>query len=424
MRASPRRSAFLPSFSSAALAISVGAVALSACGGESETDLFGQASGAGGIAGAAGAGPVGGSAGANAGASGTAGKSGGAGAGAGGKAGAGGSTVPSAGASGASGASGGTAGAAGSAGVAGAGGIAGAAGGTAGAAGATTAGSGGIAGAAGGEGGAAGASEGGAAGAAGAGAGEGGAAGSAGGDAGAGGDSGAAGAAGSPVAGAAGAAGAAGNLCGNGVIDPGEKCDGTELGGTTCASLLGGTNVGKLQCRADCSFDTVQCGHCGNGILDPGEECEDGPDVASGRCKACKIACPDDGKAFAGHCYSEVTGYKNWDDANKECANRKAHLVSITSADENKFVHEVLIGKQQFDPRTLWIGLTDQSKEGTFEWTTKEPLSYKNWDNNEPNDFLNNEDCGTLGTNNGKWNDERCTLLHQAVCEIDEPLKK
>jgi hypothetical protein len=392
----------------------LGGTTLIACGGDSEADLFGQsttpgagAAGASGRAGAGAAAGTSGAAGTNAagagGASGSAGKGGSGGTGNSGGTGSGAGPTGGSGGAAGGGTGGGEVGGAGDAG-ANAGGDAGSAG--SGAGGASDGGSAGA--------------EGGGAGAAGTGAGAGGTAG-VGGAAGAAGASGSAGAAGNP---SAGAAGAPVDGCGNGVREGDEKCDGDDLGGQTCASLLGGTHVGKLTCRKDCSFDSVQCGLCGNGIIDPGEECEDGPDVASGRCKSCKIVCPDGGKAFAGHCYSIVSGYKNWDDANKECAGKKAHLVSITSGDENKFVHEVLIGKQQFDPRTYWIGLTDTATEGTFVWSTNEPLTYKNWDNNEPNDFLNNEDCASLGTNNGKWNDERCSIVHQAVCEIDEPLKK
>src|SRR5689334_1976140 len=46
--------------------------------------------------------------------------------------------------------------------------------------------------------------------------------------------------------------------CGNGEIDPGEVCDGSRLGGATCADLV--ELSGALGCRRDCSdFDTSAC---------------------------------------------------------------------------------------------------------------------------------------------------------------------
>ncbi len=67
------------------------------------------------------------------------------------------------------------------------------------------------------------------------------------------------------------------NTCGNGVVDPGEVCDGADLGGETCASQ-GCTGGGTLACLSDCSgFDTTGCFDCptcnDNGICELGEDC-------------------------------------------------------------------------------------------------------------------------------------------------------
>jgi hypothetical protein len=45
--------------------------------------------------------------------------------------------------------------------------------------------------------------------------------------------------------------------CGNGRLDPGEQCDGTNLFGRDCATL--GFTGGTLACRPDCLFDTSHC---------------------------------------------------------------------------------------------------------------------------------------------------------------------
>lgn len=47
------------------------------------------------------------------------------------------------------------------------------------------------------------------------------------------------------------------DLCGNGVIDPGEQCDTSDLGGQTCQTL--GYLRGGLTCSTDCRFDTEGC---------------------------------------------------------------------------------------------------------------------------------------------------------------------
>ena len=47
--------------------------------------------------------------------------------------------------------------------------------------------------------------------------------------------------------------------CGDGAIDPGEDCDGAELGGQTCEGLDLGFTGGTLACGPDCSFDASMC---------------------------------------------------------------------------------------------------------------------------------------------------------------------
>ena len=66
-------------------------------------------------------------------------------------------------------------------------------------------------------------------------------------------------------------------VCGNGAVEPGEQCDGSNLNGTTCQSL--GFAGGTLSCRSNCIFNTSGCFNapfCGNGIVQSGEECDDG----------------------------------------------------------------------------------------------------------------------------------------------------
>jgi cysteine-rich repeat protein len=72
--------------------------------------------------------------------------------------------------------------------------------------------------------------------------------------------------------------------CGDGRRDPGEACDGADLGGASCQSL--GDAGGPLACDALCRFDRTGCFRCGNGRVDPGEECDDGNRTSGDGCSA------------------------------------------------------------------------------------------------------------------------------------------
>ncbi len=61
--------------------------------------------------------------------------------------------------------------------------------------------------------------------------------------------------------------------CGDGQLDEGEACDGSDLANQTCATL--GFESGQLSCTAECQFAKGLCvKRCGNGQLDPGEACD------------------------------------------------------------------------------------------------------------------------------------------------------
>ncbi|MEM7159091.1 MAG: proprotein convertase P-domain-containing protein [Myxococcota bacterium] len=67
-----------------------------------------------------------------------------------------------------------------------------------------------------------------------------------------------------------------GPMCGDGTADPGENCDGDDLGGASCDSIGMDFNGGTLACNADCTFDATACTSCGDGVADPGsgEDCD------------------------------------------------------------------------------------------------------------------------------------------------------
>jgi len=65
--------------------------------------------------------------------------------------------------------------------------------------------------------------------------------------------------------------------CGNGLIDSGEQCDGTNITTTLCSDYNSAL-TGTLSCASNCQYDTSQClsPTCGDGTIDAGEQCDNG----------------------------------------------------------------------------------------------------------------------------------------------------
>lgn len=136
------------------------------------------------------------------------------------------------------------------------------------------------------------------------------------------------------------------------------------------------------------------------------------------------IACAATGRALCerptwvldpatNHAYRAFYALRTQPEAIADCAAIGAHLVTITSAEEQAFITATLAG------RDTWIGLFQGPTEGPWFWSTGERFDFQAWDTNQPDDFQGNEDCAHLRAGTGAWNDRDCTTHLPFLCEIN-----
>uniref|UniRef100_H3CYG6 Aggrecan core protein n=1 Tax=Tetraodon nigroviridis TaxID=99883 RepID=H3CYG6_TETNG len=122
--------------------------------------------------------------------------------------------------------------------------------------------------------------------------------------------------------------------------------------------------------------------------------------------------CPEGWLEFKASCYLHVAETDTWSEAERRCQELNAHLVSITSREEQQFVNS---NGQDYQ----WIGLDDRDVQNEFRWTDGSPLNFENWSANQPDDYLGSgEDCVvTMSHEDGRWNDVPCNYHLPFTCK-------
>jgi hypothetical protein len=89
--------------------------------------------------------------------------------------------------------------------------------------------------------------------------------------------------------------------------------------------------------------------------------------------------------AANGHVYYLLSA-NTWTGSEAEAVALGGHLVTINDAAENAWVVNTFAHYGGV-LRPLWIGLTDRTVEGNFQWVNREALTYSNWNvlTSEPN---------------------------------------
>ena len=127
-----------------------------------------------------------------------------------------------------------------------------------------------------------------------------------------------------------------------------------------------------------------------------------------------EVSIPNDAVLFNNHYYKFITLDYDWEMAAYYCENMGGHLVTITNAEENEFVNGLSQGQN------VWLGGSDVSNEGVFEWLTSETFYYTNWASGEPNDGgrSGGQDYIQMYAD-GQWDDVENKETKKFVCEWD-----
>ncbi|MFN7140128.1 MAG: protein kinase domain-containing protein [Limisphaerales bacterium] len=108
-----------------------------------------------------------------------------------------------------------------------------------------------------------------------------------------------------------------------------------------------------------------------------------------------------------GHTYILLTN-AIWIESEAIANSLGGHLATIRSQAEQEWVFTTF-SRYAGVNRMLWIGLNDAANEGTFVWTSGEPVVYSNWAVGEPNNGKAGEHYVSMydprNAQAGKWND-------------------
>lgn len=134
-----------------------------------------------------------------------------------------------------------------------------------------------------------------------------------------------------------------------------------------------------------------------------------GANLATGLCVPEEVmaatSIPKEAKQYKNSDYMAYAEQVTWTEAKEKCEALGGHLATISSAEENQFVYELVQG---VGAKNAWLGFYNAGtgSEQDWKWINGEKFSYTRWEEGEPNGaYYNNVRESYGGFLGDKWND-------------------
>ena len=121
-----------------------------------------------------------------------------------------------------------------------------------------------------------------------------------------------------------------------------------------------------------------------------------------------------DGEEVGIGIFSVVDGVFAWEQARVDAVAKGGRLATFASSQEWQGALRAIRPDALAGRLGVWIGASDQVEEGTWRWATREPFTFTNWAEGEPDNGNDSDFAEVAGTDSGvigKWYDRRSSTL-------------
>ncbi|MBY0370225.1 hypothetical protein K2X33_06025 [bacterium] len=183
-----------------------------------------------------------------------------------------------------------------------------------------------------------------------------------------------------------------------------------------------------LQCEFELAYmceKNLNSDNDGDGVVDGSDNCpyvynpDQTDNEPNGTGEACEATPFDATRSFqvGGQIWAYYGGVtRDFSGARNYCIAKGGHLATIASSTEEGYLYYL----QPAD--WTYIGLTDIDEEGTFEWVTGEPNTYRHWPASQPDNGNGGagQDACVLNYPTHQWDDMWTNQVRPFLCEFGD----